>query len=115
MYAKGKNRYALESLPKRITNNEFQTKHKYCRPVGTLSAIAVNGQQDSSIPPPKQHSSTCHRPIMLSGLADIPCPDFGIDIDAMFEEINVSATLSVTHNLEEEQVRTFKLAEEGPE
>ncbi len=52
---------------------------------------------------------------MLSGLADIPCPDVGIDIDAMFEEINVSATLSVTHNLEEEQVRTFKLAEEGLE
>ncbi len=99
MYAKGKNRYALKSLPRRITNNEFQTKHEYCRPVGTLSAIAVNGQQYSSIPPPKQHSSTCDRSIVLSGLADIPCPDLGIDINAMFEEIDVSATLGVKHNL----------------
>ncbi|SJL16898.1 uncharacterized protein ARMOST_20428 [Armillaria ostoyae] len=64
-----------------VWDEEEQTKHEYCRPVDTLSTIAVDDQHDSSIPPPKQHSSTCDRSIVLSGLADVPCPDLGIDID----------------------------------
>ncbi|PBK59648.1 hypothetical protein ARMSODRAFT_1027198 [Armillaria solidipes] len=86
-----------------VCEGEEQTKHEYCRPVDTLSTIAVDDQHDSSIPPPKQHSSTCDRSIVLSGLADVPCPDLGIDIDAMLEKFDDSATPAMSHNLEKEQ------------
>ncbi|SJL16946.1 uncharacterized protein ARMOST_20482 [Armillaria ostoyae] len=86
-----------------VCEEEEQTKHEYRRPVDTLSTIAVDDQHDSSIPPPKQHSSTCDRSIVLSGLADVPCPDLGIDIDAMLEKFDDSATPAMSHNLEKEQ------------
>ncbi|SJL16906.1 uncharacterized protein ARMOST_20436 [Armillaria ostoyae] len=86
-----------------VCEEEEQTKHEYRRPVDTLSTIAVDDQHDSSILPPKQHSSTCDRSIVLSGLADVPCPDLGIDIDAMLEKFDDSATPAMSHNLEKEQ------------
>ncbi|PBK84987.1 hypothetical protein ARMGADRAFT_1169761 [Armillaria gallica] len=88
-----------------VCDEEEQTNHEYCLPVGTLPAIAVNGQQDSSIPSPKQHSSTCDRSVVLSGLADVPCPDLGIDIDAMLEKFDESPTPVMSYNLEKEQTK----------
>ncbi|SJL16896.1 uncharacterized protein ARMOST_20426 [Armillaria ostoyae] len=82
-------------------SHNLKGEQEHCLPKVTLSAIAENGQQDSSIPALKRQSSTGGRFIIPSGPADVPCAELGID--AVFEELDDSATLNASYNLEEEQ------------
>ncbi|PBK59651.1 hypothetical protein ARMSODRAFT_966722 [Armillaria solidipes] len=91
-----------------VCAEEKHTRQDFHRSEVILSAIAENGQQDSSIPALEQQSSTGGTPVVPFGLTDVPCADLSIDavleeLDEMVEELDSSATSVMSHNLDEEQ------------
>ncbi|SJL16912.1 uncharacterized protein ARMOST_20443 [Armillaria ostoyae] len=85
----------------RVCDEDEETNEANRLPDDDLSAIAENGEQDSSIPTLEQQSFAGGTPVVPSSLADLPFAD--LDIDAMLEEFDDSATHSIAYNHEEEQ------------
>ncbi|PBK85020.1 hypothetical protein ARMGADRAFT_1169769 [Armillaria gallica] len=81
-------------------NNGSQTNQTNNLPEVVVSAVAENGQHDSSIPAQKRQSLAGGTPIVLYSLTDLPFAD--LEIDAMME-FNDSVKASISHDLEEEQ------------
>ncbi|KAK0186358.1 hypothetical protein F5146DRAFT_128073 [Armillaria mellea] len=65
-------------------------------PKVTLSAFTETGQEESSIPVPKQHRYTGSKPVISSSLAGTLCSDLGVD--GMLEQLNT--TLGTSYTLE---------------
>ncbi|SJL09000.1 uncharacterized protein ARMOST_12376 [Armillaria ostoyae] len=65
-------------------------------PKVTLSALTETGQEESSIPVPKQRRYTGSKPVISSSLAGTLCSDLGVD--GMLEQLNT--TLGTSYTLE---------------